>query len=124
MPYSLTVISHFDAAHYLRDYPGKCYNLHGHRWTVEVAVEGEELNDLGILVDFKDVKRVLKDEVEDYFDHYCLNDLEPFDKVNPTAENLARYIYQSIAVDIDRLGVQLDSVTIWESPECSATYWE
>ena len=117
MPYTLTTKISFDAAHYLRNYQGKCANLHGHLWTVEVTVEGEELNEIGILVDFKDIKRVLKDEVENYFDHYCLNELEPFTRINPTAENLAKYIYNSILQDMNRLEVKLERVTVWEYPE-------
>ena len=128
MPYSLVVTSHFDAAHYLRDYEGPCQQIHGHRWTVEIELEGETLNELGILVDFKDIKKALNRETTDYFDHFLMNELKPFDEINPTAENLARHIYQSILPDMRNMGilgvVELNRVTVWESPESAATYYE
>ena len=122
--YNLSVKTSFDAAHFLRGYTGKCANLHGHRWTVEIEIEGKTLNEIGILVDFKDIKKALKRETEDYFDHFLMNELEPFDKMNPTAENLARHFYYSILPDMKSAGVELNRVTVWESPDAGATYWE
>ena len=116
--YKVSTTQHFDAAHFLRGYPGPCQRLHGHRFLVEVIVSGEELNKLGMLIDFKTIKDVLKTHILSKFDHYCLNEIVPFDKVNPTAENLAKYIYDQLKPYIEFL----DSVKVYESPDCYAEY--
>lgn len=124
--YEISAFGHFDAAHFLRGYPGKCANIHGHRWKVEITLQGEKLDEMGILIDFMDVKNMLK-EVLEVFDHKMLNDIPPFDGLNPTAENIARFIYERMA---DRLGDQTGSnvgitkVTVWESDAASATYFQ
>ena len=119
--YELRVKSHFDAAHYLRGYNGPCANLHGHTWNYEVVIKGEQLNRLGMLIDFKEIKEVVKVDIHSKFDHAEINKKVPFTVVNPTAENLAEYIYNVVN---QYPGLDVVEVTVWESPECGATYRE
>jgi len=118
--YELTVKSHFDAAHALRGYPGECRNLHGHTWDVEVTVVGSELDEIGIVYDFKTLKDDLN-HVLGAYDHAYLNDVEPFDSLTPTAENLARVIYERLAGAVDPR-VRVLEVSVWESPIAKLTY--
>ncbi len=118
--YELTVKSHFDAAHALLGYPGECRELHGHTWDVEVTVKGEELDEVGIVYDFKDLKNDLGAVLEAY-DHAYLNDVPPFDTLNPTAENLARVIYESLSESTGKK-ISVESVAVWESPIARITY--
>ena len=118
--YELTINTHFAAAHRLREYNGDCENLHGHNWEVRLVVQSDRLGKLGMVMDFRDLKGILKDVVEE-FDHAYLNDLERFAEVNPTTENLARIICEEVGCRLP-LGVELSSVTAWESRGCSATY--
>jgi len=122
--YTLVIEDHFDAAHNLRDYDGACARVHGHTWKVELAVKGDSLNKLGILVDFKELKPRLK-KILDRFDHYCINELEPFDKINPTAENLSQHIYNEVllAGDLPQ-SVHVEWVRVWESPKAYCQYSE
>ncbi len=120
--YELTTIVDFEAAHRLADYPGKCSRLHGHNWRVEVTVAGPGLDGLGMLVDF----RVLKQEVSrviETLDHYYLNEIEPFRTVNPTAENIAAYVYRELAGRLPA-GVTMKAAKVWESPHSAAVYRE
>lgn len=121
--YTLKVEGAFEAAHQLPDYPGKCARLHGHNWVVEVVVKGRELDKLGMLVDFKTVKKALNN-VLDRYDHRFLNELVPFNTgVNPTAENLARIIFTELEDnEAFTAEVQLAAVTVFESPKSSVTY--
>jgi len=121
--YTLKVEGAFEAAHHINDYPGKCARLHGHNWVVEAVVKGRELDELGMLVDFKDIKQTLKDILE-RFDHHYLNELAPFkDGVNPTAENLARIIFEELAGnEIFKRDSVLAAITVFESPKSSVTY--
>jgi len=121
--YTLKVEGAFEAAHNLNGYPGKCARLHGHNWVVEAVVKGRELDELGMLVDFKDIKQTLKDILE-RFDHHYLNELAPFkDGVNPTAENLARIIFEELAGnEIFKRDSVLAAITVFESPKSSVTY--
>ena len=128
--YELSIKGHFDAAHYLRDYPGKCSQIHGHTWEIEVVVAGAELDGLGMLIDFSVLKRNLK-EVLAQFDHRLINDLAGFGQgeLNPTAENLAKFIYQQLQSGIEtQTGsgkkIKVIRVRVWESPNASATYKE
>lgn len=118
--YRLTVKDHFDAAHSLVGYPGECRNLHGHTWDIEVSVEGTELDEIGILYDFKDLKHDLK-KILDRFDHAYLNEVEPFDTMNTTAENLARVIYDELEMMLVT-NVRLVEVCVWESPIAKLAY--
>ena len=118
--YELTIKSHFDAAHALRGYPGECRNLHGHTWDIEVTVAATQLDEIGIVYDFK----LLKDDLNavlDAYDHAYLNDIPPFDELSPTAENLARVIYERLAESIDAR-VSVVEVVVWESPIAKLTY--
>ncbi|ADJ26743.1 6-pyruvoyl tetrahydropterin synthase and hypothetical protein [Dehalogenimonas lykanthroporepellens BL-DC-9] len=117
--YRISVESHFDSAHFLRGYGGKCEQLHGHRYRVMVKVAAAELDDTGLACDFTELKALLKPVLARY-DHTLLNDVPPFDTINPSAENIARVIFEALAPEIT--GVQLESVTVWESPESSAEY--
>ena len=118
--YYLTVEDWFSSAHQLREYQGKCENLHGHNWKVELEVSGEEVGSLGMLMDFGDLKRILK-KIMDKLDHKFLNEIEPFDKINPTSELLAKYIAESAQKELpEEVGVF--QVTVWESEKCRASY--
>jgi 6-pyruvoyltetrahydropterin/6-carboxytetrahydropterin synthase len=118
--FELTVRGHFDAAHALHGYPGECRELHGHTWDVEVTVAGEHLDDVGIVYDFKRLKDDLSDVLEP-FDHGYLNDVPPFDRENPTAENLARVVFERLS---ERVGteVRVVEVAVWESPIAKIVY--
>ena len=118
--YELTVKSHFDAAHALRDYPGECRNLHGHTWDVEVTVGGTELDEIGIVYDFKALKEDLGAVLSDY-DHAYINEVPPFTELTPTAENLARVIYERLAETVDPR-VRVLEISVWESPIAKITY--
>ena len=112
----------FEAAHRIVDYPGKCRRLHGHNWTVEVEIVGAELDDLGMLVDFKLVKKHLNAALET-LDHQYLNELSMFADKNPTAENLAKFVFDELAkTDFLRGGVSIAAVSVWESPHSCVTY--
>ena len=115
----------FEAAHRIAGYKGKCDRLHGHSWTVEAAVTGTRLDELGMLVDFKLVKGRLRELLE-VLDHMFLNDLEPFSAgINPTAENIAKYIYSEMAkAEFLTEDIKLKHIQVWESPKSSVIYTE
>lgn len=117
--YSLKVEGAFSSAHNLRGYKGKCEDLHGHNWRIEIVVKSQDLNNIGIVVDFSDLKKKLKAVLEE-MDHKYLNKLKPFKKVNPTSENIAKYIYEKLITKIPLL----DSVIVWENATSCATYEE
>lgn len=120
--YELTVKSEFEAAHRIENYPGKCARLHGHNWVVEAIVRGNELNELGILVDFKVLKSELNKVLAE-LDHRYLNELEIFEKKNPTAENLAKKIFDKLSVaGIFCDSTKLSAVKVYESPKSCVTY--
>jgi 6-pyruvoyltetrahydropterin/6-carboxytetrahydropterin synthase len=118
--YQVSVEGHFDAAHYLRDYGGKCENVHGHRFKVVVSLKVKKLNKIGLAYDFVELKRHLG-EVLARFDHTSLNDVPPFDKINPSSENIAATIYEKLKGRFSE-GVSLLSVEVWESPESRVAY--
>ncbi|NWJ95874.1 MAG: 6-carboxytetrahydropterin synthase QueD [Chloroflexi bacterium] len=121
--YQLTRSVMFDAAHQLRDYPGKCANVHGHTYKMVVCIEGEKVSELGILYDFFDLKRLMQEEI-DRLDHHFINEIVPYNEVNPTAENMAYQIYQTFQHQLAAQNPQLNLVyvEIWETPNCSARY--
>ncbi len=119
--YMVSVEREFDAAHYLRDYGGRCENLHGHRFRVVVTVAGSRLNRIGIVYDFTELKRRLE-PVLARLDHKCLNEVPPFDRINPSSENIARTIYRWLKPHFRGAGVTLASVEVWESPQSRAVY--
>lgn len=120
--YTLHVTDHFSAAHQLNGYEGKCENLHGHNWRVDISVYGDTLTDTGFLIDFKELKRILRTVLE-RFDHQYLNDVPPFQHTNPTAEQIAREIFTDTAQRLPA-HVAVGSVTVWESHTSSCTYHE
>lgn len=117
--YQVHVRRHFDAAHALRGYQGKCENLHGHRWEVVVCIESQELDDVGLAFDFSVLKREL-DAILARFDHRHLNETPPFDRINPSSENIARTIYCELERRLPQAGLKY--VEAWESPDAWATY--
>lgn len=120
----LAVRSEFSAAHALRHYMGKCEHAHGHNFSVEAVVQGERLTpDTELLMDFSLIKKGLK-QVLDLLDHKDLNQTPPFDRLNPSSENISRYIYQELAPLIAQYGVRLYSVSVGEKAAQSATYFE
>ena len=121
--YTLKVVSDFAAAHSLRNYPGDCSRLHGHNWKVEAEIQANKLDELGMAIDFKTVKLLTK-KVTDELDHGYLNEIPPFDSINPTAENLAAYIYRRLGEEINGLHVQVHAITIWETERASVRYTE
>lgn len=121
--YTLKIILDFAAAHLLRNYEGVCARLHGHNWKVEVEVTATALNEVGMGVDFKDMKAATR-QVTDALDHRNLNELEPFTRINPTAENIAAYLYQEISQRLNGQHVQVSAVTIWETERACVKYSE
>ncbi|MBF0619888.1 MAG: 6-carboxytetrahydropterin synthase QueD [Candidatus Omnitrophica bacterium] len=119
--FELTVRADFSSAHFLRDYEGKCRNLHGHTWKVAVTVAGHTLDNIGVMADFVVLKAHL-DAILNRLDHACLNDLEFFKVNNPTAENLARFIYQEYKPLVRP--VVLKKVRVWESEKADVVYYE
>lgn len=121
--FEIYVQTHFSAAHSLRGYPGDCVRVHGHNWLVEVHVKCKELDKIGIGIDFKDVKKAVK-EVLQGLDHFNLNDLPAFKEVNPTSENIAKFVYQELGKKLNSNSVQVSRVKVSETPGAGATYWE
>ncbi|MBI4410149.1 MAG: 6-carboxytetrahydropterin synthase QueD [Gemmatimonadetes bacterium] len=120
----ISVQSHYDAAHYLRSYRGKCERLHGHRYVVEVALATESLGAGGLAFDFVEVKRHLR-ELTDRFDHTNLNDLPPFTDLEPSAENQARYFYEELKKRLPApMAEALLYARVWETPTAWAQYSE
>lgn len=119
--FEITVTGHFDSAHYLDGYKGKCEEVHGHRFEVGVGVRGDRLNEIGILYDFSELKAHLR-EVLGYLDHKPLNALPPFQGQNPSSENLAVYIYGEMEGRLRGSGVSLTFVEVHESPENRVRY--
>jgi 6-pyruvoyltetrahydropterin/6-carboxytetrahydropterin synthase len=119
----LKIVTDFASAHSLRDYPGDCARLHGHNWQVEVSVCSQVLDDSGIAIDFREIKKQTKLVVK-RLDHQYLNEIKPFDVLNPTAENIAKYFFDEIALLITNKSVKVKEVTIWETPRSAVTYSE
>ena len=119
--YELTVESGFSAAHRLREYRGKCENLHGHNWRVEVTIGSSKLDNKGMVIDFRKIKEKLG-RVLDKLDHIYLNELPEFKKINPTSENIAAYIYSKLKNLISGKKIIIKKVSVWETKDSSATY--
>jgi 6-pyruvoyltetrahydropterin/6-carboxytetrahydropterin synthase len=119
--YRVSIERHFDAAHYLRDYQGKCENLHGHRYKVVASVVSRELDNVGLAFDFTVLKKNV-DEILDRFDHTCLNDVEPFDRINPSSENIAATICDELTPKMAGCAASIESIEVWESPDSWITY--
>jgi 6-pyruvoyltetrahydropterin/6-carboxytetrahydropterin synthase len=119
--YQITVEQHFDAAHFLRGYQGKCEALHGHRFRVVVRIRASGVDDIGIAYDFAKLKQHLGDILV-RFDHTCLNDVPPFDKINPSSENIASTIYGELQMKLAEAPVSISCVEVWESPHSGVAY--
>jgi 6-pyruvoyltetrahydropterin/6-carboxytetrahydropterin synthase len=120
----VTVQAHYDSAHYLRNYKGKCERLHGHRYVVELALATEQLDRAGLAFDFVDIKKYLR-ELADHLDHNNLNDLPPFDTVEPSAENQAKYFYDEMKRRLPPvMSEALLYAKVWETPTQWAQYSE
>ena len=117
------VETHFSSAHQLRGYQGACERLHGHNWKVQVYVLAEKLNELDIGIDFHELKK-MTEEVLAPLDHSFLNEIFPFTEKNPSSENIAKWLYDSLRKKINDDDIHLSGVTVWESETASATYFE
>ncbi|HEV2914934.1 MAG TPA: 6-carboxytetrahydropterin synthase QueD [Pyrinomonadaceae bacterium] len=120
--FEVMIERNFSSAHQLRGYKGKCENLHGHNYKIEIYARGRELDNIGLLVDFGELKTAA-DEVVQYLDHRNINELAPFDEeLNPSAENLARYILERVRAQVGDERVQVYKVRCFETPTSVATY--
>jgi 6-pyruvoyltetrahydropterin/6-carboxytetrahydropterin synthase len=120
--FEVTIEETFAAGHALRNYRGKCENVHGHNYRCQVTLEGAQLDSIGLLVDFVELKRVVHG-VLDRMDHQWLNEFPPFDVLNPSAENMAKYIYDEVAAGMPpREGVRVAVIRLWETDTASTTY--
>jgi len=119
----LKIVTDFASAHSLRNYPGDCTRLHGHNWQVEVSVCSEVLDDNGIAIDFREIKKQTKLVIK-RLDHQYLNEIKPFDVLNPTAENIAKYFFEEVGLLINSENVKVKEVLIWETPRSAVTYSE
>lgn len=123
--FEVTVEQTFAAGHALREYKGKCENVHGHNYRIQITVEGEKLNRIGLLVDFVELKKVVR-QVMERLDHQFINDLEPFTVLNPSAENLAKYFYDEVSERMpDNNGdapTRISQVKIWETDTSIAVF--
>lgn len=121
--YTMKILLDFAAAHLLRDYDGVCNRLHGHNWKVEVLVTATQLDHVGMGVDFKVIKDATR-ELIGTLDHRNLNDIPPFDKINPTAENISEYLYGELSKVLNADGIKVSAVTLWETDRASVTFTE
>jgi 6-pyruvoyltetrahydropterin/6-carboxytetrahydropterin synthase len=121
--YELKIITQFAAAHRLENFYGKCEALHGHNWKVEVFLTGNRLDDAGLLMDFGVVKARTREVLEE-IDHKYLNELAAFKDQNPSSENLARFLFERLAAVLNRDGVQVRRVNVWESDTSCAAYYQ
>lgn len=121
--YTLRVVTEFAAAHTLRGYAGSCNRLHGHNWKVEVEVRARALDETGMGVDFREIRRAAR-AVAGELDHRYLNEIEPFTEINPTAENIAAYCYREIGARLERPAVTVSAVTVWENDRACVRYSE
>ncbi|MBF0475386.1 MAG: 6-carboxytetrahydropterin synthase QueD [Deltaproteobacteria bacterium] len=121
--YQLKTVTHFAAAHQLRGFKGKCESLHGHNWKVEVYLEGNTLNDVGLLMDFGEVKQATY-QLLDGVDHTNLNDLDQFKVINPSSENIAHYLFDQLSARLNNDMIKVARVCVWESENSCACYLE
>ena len=124
--FEVTVEAGFSSGHFLRNYKGKCENPHGHNYKVKVTLHGETLDQAGLLLDFRELKQVMRPVIE-RLDHQMINDLVPFTEINPSAENLARYFFAETNRQMDEMTsgrVRVKDCTVFETDTTSATYFE
>ena len=124
--YEVSVDETFAAGHALRDYYGKCENVHGHNYKVQLRIFGTDLDHAGLLIDFSEIKRILREVIE-ILDHQFINDIEPFTKINPSAENLAKYFFDESNTRLKSVTngrVRVKNVMVYETDTTTATYSE
>lgn len=121
--FTLKTLLDFAAAHQLHGYPGDCAKLHGHNWKVEVEVSGQKLNEIGMLIDFKEIKKAAKAVIKE-LDHTFLNDHPNFQDKNPTAENIAEFIFNELNKQLSTPTYKVSSITIWENDRNCVIYTE
>jgi 6-pyruvoyltetrahydropterin/6-carboxytetrahydropterin synthase len=121
--YELTIDTKFSAAHQLRGYQGRCEKLHGHNWKVEVSIEAEVLNEIGLALDFKELKDNTNETLV-LLEHSFLNEVFPFTELNPTSENIAKWLFDGLSRKMNSDILRVSRVTIWESDTARATYYE
>ena len=121
--YDVTVKTGFSAAHQLRLYDGKYENLHGHNWTAQVTVEADELNPIGVGIDFVELKEMVE-RILSRLDYQNINEIYPFDKENPSAENIARWLFIELKTQIDTESTRVKRVEVCEMEGCGASYYE
>ena len=121
--YELMIETQFAAAHQLRGYKGKCEELHGHNWRVQVTVNSDKLNDIGMVIDFHELRAITNEAISS-LDHAFLNEVFPFTERNPSSENIAKWLYDSIKKKLAHNNIKVFSVTVWEAETASATYYE
>ena len=120
--YNLSIETMLSAAHLMRNYEGACSRLHGHNWKIKVEVSADKLNEAGMTIDFKDLEDI-SNQVISKFDHQYFNEIAPFDKINPTAENLARYFYREIAKLLPE-NIKMSKISLWETKNYLVEYSE
>ncbi|HKK90414.1 MAG TPA: 6-carboxytetrahydropterin synthase QueD [Desulfobacteraceae bacterium] len=121
--YEIYVKDHFSAAHALKGYDGNCSRLHGHNWIIEAFVQCKRLNSIGIGIDFRDVKDTLKQILKN-LDHTNLNELAEFGTINPTSENIARFLYEELGNRFNTEHIKVSKIKVCETPGCGSAYWE
>jgi 6-pyruvoyltetrahydropterin/6-carboxytetrahydropterin synthase len=119
--FKLVVKKEFSSAHILVGHPGACKRMHGHNWVVEAKVEGDQINKIGMVIDFKDIKNELE-KIISKLDHRYLNDLEPFIENNPTAENISKYIYKELSKNINTDNIKVSEIKLWETNSSAVIY--
>ena len=119
--FRLVVKKECSSAHILVGHPGACKRMHGHNWVVEAKVEGEQINKIGMVIDFKDIKNELENIIS-RLDHQYLNDLEPFMENNPTAENISKYIYKELSKNINTDNIKVSEIKLWETNRSAVIY--
>jgi 6-pyruvoyltetrahydropterin/6-carboxytetrahydropterin synthase len=121
--FEVYVKTEFSAAHSLAGYPGDCARVHGHNWQIEVYVRCRDLDRLGMAIDFMEIKKAVQNVLRS-LDHFNLNELAPFREVNPTSENIAKFLYKELSGKLNFAGVTISKVKVAETPEAGAAYWE
>lgn len=121
--YEIYVKDHFSAAHALNGYDGNCSKIHGHNWIIETFVQCRQLNEIGIGIDFRDVKDSVKNILKKV-DHTHLNELDAFKEINPTSENIAKFLYKELQKHLNSQYIKVSKVKVSETPGCGSTYWE
>lgn len=121
--YELMVEERFASAHQLRGYKGKCENMHGHNFKVQVFVSADSLNQIDLAIDFHDLQAMVRETISS-LDHAFLNEVFPFTEINPSSENIAKWVYDSIKKKVNKDNIAVSAVSVWESDTASATYYE